>query len=143
VYDVRTLSDHISRNLVLRRVPARIFLVLGPLLLILAAIGIYAVVDYTVAQRASEIGLRLALGARIQQVVRQIVLESLGVVALGACGASVIAAVVDMHLVRGGARDIPVLVTVPILLIGVGAVACWLPARRAGAVDPAEVLRAP
>jgi predicted permease len=142
VYDVRTLPDHIARNLVLRRVPARMFLVLGPLLLVLAAIGIYAVVDYTVAQRTSEIGLRLALGARLRQVVRQIVLESLGVVALGACGAAVIAAVVDMHLVRGGARDVPVLVIVPIVLIGVGAVASWLPARWAGAVDPAEALRA-
>jgi hypothetical protein len=142
VYDVRTLSEHIAKNLVLRRVPARMFLVLGPLLLALAAIGIYAVVDYTVAQRTSEIGLRLALGARAQQVVSQIVRETLGVVALGAGGASVIAVVVDLHLVRGGARDVPVLAGVPLVLVAVGAVASWLPARRASRIDPARVLRA-
>jgi predicted permease len=142
VYDVRTLTEHIAKNLVLRRVPARMFLVLGPLLLALAAIGIYAVVDYTVAQRTSEIGLRLALGARARHVVGQIVGETLGVVALAAGGASAIALAIDLHLVRGGARDIPVLVIVPMLLMAVAAMASWLPARRASAVDPATVLRA-
>ena len=142
VYDVRTLPEHIARNLVLRRIPARMFVVLGPLLLVLAAIGIYAVVDYTVAQRTSEIGLRLALGARPRQVVSQIVGETLLVVALGAGSASLVAVAVDLHLVRGGARDVPVLVAVPLLLMAVGAVASWLPARRASRVAPAGVLRA-
>jgi ABC-type antimicrobial peptide transport system permease subunit len=118
------------------------FLVLGPLLLVLAAIGIYAVVDYTVTQRTSEIGLRLALGARPRQVVTQIVRETLWVVALGAGSASVVAVAVDLHLVRGGARDVPVLVAVPVLLLVVGAVASWVPARRASRVAPAGVLRA-
>ena len=141
VYNVRTLPEHIARNLVLRRVPARMFLVLGPLLLVLAAIGIYAVVDYTVAQRTSEIGLRLALGAHARQVVWQIVRETLAVVALAAGGASAVAVTVDLHLVRGGGRDVPVLVVVPIVLMAVAAAASWLPARRASTVDPARVLR--
>ncbi len=141
VYNVRTLPEHIARNLVLRRVPARMFLVLGPLLLVLAAIGIYAVVDYTVSQRTSEIGVRLALGAHARQVVWQIVRETLAVVALAAGGASVVAVAVDLHLVRGGGRDLPVLIVVPIVLMAVAAAASWLPARRASTVDPARVLR--
>lgn len=141
IYDVRTMAAHIEKNLLLRRVPARMFLLIGPLLLLLAAIGIYAVVDYTVVQRTAEIGLRLALGARPQRVVGQIVRHTLGTVTLGVGAGSAIAVVVDLHLVRGGVRDIPVLVAVPIILIAVGALASWLPARRASQVDPARVLR--
>jgi ABC-type lipoprotein release transport system permease subunit len=53
-----------------------------------------------------------------------------------------VAVAVDLHLVRGGARDVPVLVAVPLLLLAVGATAAWLPARRASRVSPARVLRA-
>ena len=84
IYDVRTLSEHVERNLFLRRVPARMFVVLGPLLLALAAIGIYAVVAYGVAQRTREIGLRLALGAQRRRVVAAIVQDTLRSVAIGA-----------------------------------------------------------
>ena len=118
------------------------FPVLGPLLLLLAAIGIYAVVAYIVSQRTSEIGVRLALGATSQGVVRRIVAETLAVIGLGVGGAAILAVAVDLHLVRGGLRDVPVLVGVPLLLLAVGAVAAWLPARRASRVQPASVLRA-
>ncbi len=77
VYDVRTLNDHIESNLIFRRIPARMFAVLAPLLLVLAAIGIYAVVSYTIAQRTKEIGVRLALGATVRRVVAQHIGESL------------------------------------------------------------------
>jgi predicted permease len=142
VFDPRTLPEHIARNLVLRRVPAQMFLVLGPLLLLLAAIGVYAVVDYGVSQRTAEIALRLALGASARAVIRRIVAETLAVVAIGAGAASVLAAAIDSHLVRGGARDVPILVGVPLLLLAVSAAAAWWPARRASRVSPARVLRA-
>ncbi len=142
VFDARTLPEHIARNLVLRRVPARMFLVLGPLLLALAAIGVYAVVDYGVSQRTAEIAVRLALGASAAGVIRRIVRRRWRSSRIGVAAASLVAVAVDLHLVRGGPRDVPVLVAVPLLLLGVGAVAAWVPARRASRVSPARVLRA-
>lgn len=141
VFNVRTLPEHIARNLVLRRIPAQMFAVLGPLLILLAAVGVYAVVDYNVSQRTAEIGVRLALGASARRVVAQIVGETMLSVLLGVGGALSIAIVVDLHLVRGGVRDLPALVGVPVLLIAVAAAASWVPARRAALVDPVTALR--
>src|SRR4029077_10408974 len=83
VFDVRTLAEHVDRNLLLRRIPARMLVVLGPLLLVLAAIGIYAVVAHAVSHRTAEIGVRLALGAGARRVVVQIVGETLRVIGIG------------------------------------------------------------
>jgi macrolide transport system ATP-binding/permease protein len=140
VYNVRTLGDHIERNLFLSRIPARIFVVLGPLLLALAAIGIYAVVSYTVSHRTSEIGIRMMLGATGQRVVSQIVGESLCVVTAGAMSGWFVAVMVALHLVRGPMYP-SVFAGVPLVLLLVAAIACWLPARRAAALDPIAALR--
>jgi putative ABC transport system permease protein len=140
VYDVRSLTDHIEKNLFLRRIPARMFVVLGPLLLVLAAIGIYAVVAYTVAQRTTEIGVRLALGASTQRVVAQIVRESLRVIGYGALIGWLVAALIAVHA-RGGMMDPTVFLGVPAVLLFVATLSCWLPARRAARVDPVEALR--
>ncbi len=140
IYNVRSLAQHVETNLTLRRIPARMFAVLGPLLLLLAAIGIYAVVAYTVAHRTVEIGVRIALGATIRGVVRQIVSESLRVVAAGAAFGWLLVYMVYIHLVRGPI-DLPAFAGVPALLIAVAALAAWIPARRATAVNPMVALR--
>jgi predicted permease len=140
VYDVRTLAEHVDKNLVLRRIPARMFVVLGPLLLVLAAIGIYAVVSYTVASRTGEIGLRLALGATARRVVTQIVVESLAVIASGALAGWLVALVADLHLF-GGSIDASVFLGVPAVLLAVATVASWVPAQRAARIDPITALR--
>jgi predicted permease len=142
VYNVRTMTDHIDRNLMLRKIPARLFLIIAPLLLALVAMGIYAVVAYTVAHRTAEIGVRVALGATAGGVVAQIVKETMTVIAAGTALALVIAVMVDLHLFAGGVEDLPILLGVPVLLLSVAAVACWLPARRASLVDPLVALRA-
>jgi predicted permease len=141
IYDVRTLGEHVDKNLFLRRIPARMFVVLGPLLLVLAAIGIYAVVAYTVSHRTAEIGVRLALGATAGRVVRQIIRESLRVVGIGAGAGLAIAFVVAIHVMQGAPINAVVFVGVPLILMIVASVACWVPARRASRVDPVVALR--
>jgi predicted permease len=141
VYNIRTMAEHVDRNLWLRKIPARMFLIIAPLLLALVSMGIYAVVSYTVAHRTAEIGVRIALGATADRVVRQIVKESMSVIFVGITLAWVIALMVDLHLFAGGAADLPMMIGVPLLLLAVAAVACWVPARRATLVDPLVALR--
>jgi len=140
VYDVRTLTDHVEKNLFLLRIPARMFVVLGPVLLALAATGIYAVVAYTVSQRTKEIGVRLALGATANGLVRNILAETLRVVGAGALIGWGIGILINLHLVRGPIY-LSVFVGVPMLLLLVASIACWVPARRAATVDPMVALR--
>jgi len=141
LYDVRTFSQHIERNLYLRRIPARMFAVLGPLLLGLAAIGIYAVVSYAVARRTREIGVRLAFGATSGRVVLQIIRENLGVIAWGAAIGWLLALVISVHAIPKGGVNLPVFIGVPAILLAVATLACGIPARRASRIDPMAALR--
>ncbi len=141
LYDVRTFSQHIERNLYLRRIPARMFVVLGPLLLGLAAIGIYAVVSYSVARRTSEIGVRLAFGATSGRVVLQIIRENLGVITWGAAIGWGLALLISVQSITKGVVNLPVFIGVPAILLGVATLACWVPARRASRIDPMAALR--
>ena len=141
LYDVRTLSDHIEANLIFRRIPARMFAVLGPLLLLLAASGIYAVVAYAVSLRTTEIGIRLALGASVRTVIAQFVREHLTIVAAGALAGWLAAFAVVFDLLAADA-DPAVFAGVPVLLLAVAAAAAWWPARRISGVDPMRALRA-
>ena len=141
VYNVRTMAEHVERNLFLRKIPARMFVVVAPLLLALVAVGIYAVVSYSVSQRTTEIGVRIALGATSDRVVGQIVKEGLLVTSAGLILASLIAGMVKMHLFSGGPGAWTILMVVPVVLLVVAAISCWLPARRATLVDPVVALR--
>lgn len=141
IYNVRTMAFHIETNLFLHRIPARMFAVLGPLLLVLTAIGIYAVVSYAVAQRTAEIGLRLALGATGGRVVRQVMRQTLNVVAAGAAVGWIAVYLVQIHINRNDPFDPVVFAGVPAMLLAVAAIACWIPARRGTRVDPMVALR--
>jgi putative ABC transport system permease protein len=140
VFDVRTLNDHIDANLIFRRVPARIFSVAGPLLLLLATIGIYAVVSYTVSLRTTEIGVRVALGATTRRIVGALMGESLALVTAGVIAGWLLAFVVALDFLQAPI-DVGVFAGVPSIALAVGTVACWLPARRAARVDPVVALR--
>jgi predicted permease len=141
LYDVRTFPQHIERNLYLRRIPARMFAVLGPLLLGLAAVGIYAVVSYAVARRTREIGVRLAFGATSGRVVRQIIRENLGAITCGAGIGWIFALVISIHAITKGVINLPVFLGVPAILLSVATLACWIPARKASRTDPMAALR--
>jgi predicted permease len=141
VYDVRTMRDHVESNLLFRRIPARMFAVLGPLLLALAAIGTYGVVACLVSIRRSEIGVRLALGATAGRVARQFAAESLRVVAASAVVGTALAAVGVLDVLGGARADPVVFGAVPGLLIGTAAAASWIPARQASRLDPASVMK--
>jgi hypothetical protein len=140
VYNVRSMTEHIDRNLLLRKIPARMFVVLGPLLLVLASVGVYAAVAYAVAQRTAEIGLRLALGATPARVAVDASAAALRASMAGIVMGTLLVAMIDLHLIRGGARDLVVVLGVPLVLAAVAAAACWWPARQAARLAPLTAL---
>ena len=114
---------------------------LGPLLLALAAIGIYAVVSYAVSRRTREIGVRLTFGATSGRVVLQIIRENLGAITWGMAIGWIFAFVISVHGITKGVVSLPVFVGVPAILLGVATLACWIPAWRAHRIDPMVALR--
>ena len=117
----------------------------GGMALVLSAVGIYGVISYTVNQRRAEIGVRMALGARASQVGRMVVGQSLRVAAVGIVvglvGAFATTRVMQSLLFGVSPTDPVTLIGVTVLLVTLGAVASYAPARRATKVDPVEVLR--
>jgi len=141
LYNVRTLTDHVEANLVFRRIPARMFVVIGPVVLLLVAVGIYAVVAYGVAQRRKEIGTRLALGATVRQVTRALMADTFRVVLLGMAGGGVVALMIDPSALEGRVADTILLAGVGALFLATAWFASWWPARAACAIDPMSVLK--
>ena len=113
--------------------------------LLLAAIGIYGLVAYSVQHRTREIGIRMAVGAGSSQIRRMVVFEGMRVafvgVVLGMIASSGLTHLIAAFLFGVKAIDVPVFTAVPVVLIAVALVAVWLPASRAGKLDPMEALR--
>lgn len=141
VFNLRSMTQHVDTNLIFRTVPAKMFSVLGPLLLVLAAIGIYAVVAYSTSLRTREIGVRLALGATSARVVRQFVRESMAVALVGGLLGWSLAFLLATAFAPAGRIDAVVFTTVPAILLTVAWAASWLPARRSVSIDPSAALR--
>jgi predicted permease len=141
VYNVRTLAKHVDANLVFQRIPARLFVVLGPLLLVLVAIGIYAVASHATSSRRKEIGTRLALGATRARVIRTLVAGTTRSVAIGAGGGLLAAALLVPGFATGTREELILLGAVTLMLMAAALVATWIPARRASQVDLMEVLK--
>jgi ABC-type antimicrobial peptide transport system permease subunit len=128
------------------RLGATMFAIFGGLALLLAGIGLYSVIAYSVAQRTHEMGVRVALGARARDVVGMIVLDAVVVAGAGLLlgGLTALAAShwVGPMLFEISPRDPLVYGTVAVVLLAVAAAASWIPAARAARVDPSVALRA-
>jgi ABC-type antimicrobial peptide transport system permease subunit len=115
------------------------------LALVLAAVGIYGVVSYTTGQRTHEIGIRIALGAGKATIFRQVLQQGL-VLTVAGLTIGVVASLFLTRFLRTmlfgvGATDLLTFATVAVVLCAVAMFACYLPARRAAAVDPMQALR--
>jgi len=144
IYNVRTMDDVVANSLGTRRVSMQLFTVFAIAALLLAAIGIYGVMAYSVTQRTQEIGIRMALGAQKSDVLRLVVrqgmtLAAIGVV-VGLVGALGLTRVISNLLFGVGASDPTTFIVISLLLIAVAFVACYLPARRAAKLDPVIAL---
>ena len=127
------------------RVFGTLFTIFALIALVLSAIGIYAVMAYSVAQRRQEIGIRMALGATARNlilgVLRVAAIQLAIGISLGLAGAWGVSRVLATILVRSTGTDPVVVATIIVLLTAVTLVACIVPARRAARVDPLTALR--
>jgi len=145
VFDVATMDQLVYRSASEPRFNTALLGVFAALALVLAAVGIYGVMSYAVAQRTHEIGVRVALGAEasdiIRQVVRQGMLPAVIGIATGTAGAWGVTRFLSSLLFGVRPTDPITFAMVPVLLAAVGVLACLLPVRRATKVDPVEALR--
>jgi predicted permease len=143
--EIKTLEEIVSLQFWPARMLAGLLVVLGSAGLLLASVGVYGVMSYSVARRTSEIGVRMAMGAQSRDVVKLIVGQGLGLALAGAAiglALSVMATRFLSGLLYGvSATDPATFAGVGLFLIGVALLACYLPARRATKVDPLAALR--
>jgi putative ABC transport system permease protein len=144
IYNVRTMDDVVANSLGTRRVSMQLFVVFACAALLLAALGIYGVMAYSVTQRTQEIGIRMALGAQrsdvLGLVIRQgMILTVIGVI-VGLAGAFALTRVIGNLLYGVTATDPATFLWIPVLLASVSFFACYIPARRAARLDPIKAL---
>jgi putative ABC transport system permease protein len=143
---VRAMSELLEGSFAGRQFTLALLGAFGVVAVVLAGIGIYGIMAYAVSRRTREIGLRMALGARAQDVVRLVLGQAMSVtvlgVAAGLAGALALRRLVESMLFGVGAGDPATLVAVAALLSVVALLAGYVPARRAARVDPSVALRA-
>jgi len=143
--DVRTVQQAIDRSLVTTRLTNSLLFGFAVTALLLALTGIYGVMSLNVANRRSEFGIRIALGAQTSNVLKLILGQGLKLAIFGVA-LGLLAAIAFTRLLTGllfgiSASDPLTFAVIAALLIGVALLACWVPARRATKVDPLEALR--
>jgi putative ABC transport system permease protein len=145
IYGVETLEQALADSIAPRRFILLLLAIFAGVAVILAAVGIYGVMSYTVAQRSQEIGVRMALGAGRAQVVRMVVRQGMLVAGVGVA-AGVASALGFTRLMTSVLYDVKpsdpeTLIAVAAALVLAALFACWVPARRASRIDPMVALR--
>ena len=143
--DMKTMDDVVMASVAPRQFQMRLVLLFGIVALLLAGLGVYGVVWYSVAQRTGELGLRMALGATPRTVARGVLQQAMAPVGLG-LGTGLVVAVGAGRAVRAMLFDVTPWIpsrslSVTAVLLTVGLLACYMPARRAMRVDPLVALR--
>lgn len=145
VYDIKTMDERIAATLETRRFAVVLLGVFGVLALLLAAIGLYGVLAFTVSQRTRDIGIRVALGAQSRDVLVMVIRQGMLLVvigtALGVMGGYALTRLIQSLLFGISATDPATFLLAPLVLGVVGFIACYVPARRATKVDPLVALR--
>jgi predicted permease len=145
IYNAETMDEHVRTAYILPRLAATLFGIFGGIGLVLAGVGLYSVMSYSVSRRTREIGIRMAMGAQPgsveRLVLRQGLVLSLIAVALGWPAAWMVAKFATSFLYGIQPHDVFTLTVVPPFLVVIALAACWIPARRAASVDPMQALR--
>jgi putative ABC transport system permease protein len=143
VFDIQTMEQRVLNTIWQQRLAGVVFALFAGLAL--AAVGIYGVMSYAVSQRTREIGVRMALGAQVPDVLKMVLGEGLKLtltgVAIGLIAALTMAQLMKSLLYGVGAIDPLTFAVAPALLAATAMVACWIPARRAARTDPLTALR--
>jgi putative ABC transport system permease protein len=147
VADVRSLGQLAARAIAPTTFSMTVLVAFSACAVVLAAIGMYAVISYAVQQRTYEIGVRLALGARWSQIRNMVLFDGVKLaswgVALGLAASAALAGALTTMLFEIVPYDLLTFATAPLFLSAVAFAAVWIPARRASRIDPAEILRRP
>jgi len=146
LYDLRTLQEGLDRNRWFLAVFGTLFLAFALVALLMASIGLYAVVAQATARRTREIGIRMALGSSTGAILRLVLSRGLSQLAvgllIGLAGAVAFARLISGEFLIGVSPGDPLVFSlVTGMLVAVGLLACWLPARRAARINPTEALR--
>jgi putative ABC transport system permease protein len=146
VYDVKTMAQIVGDSVSQPRLYMMLLGIFATIALVLSAVGIYGVMNYSVNQRKHEIGIRMAIGAQPSDILKMIVgqgmlLASIGVV-IGVVAAFFLGRIIEMLLFGVSGRDLMTFVGLPVVLVLVSLLSSYIPARRATRVDPMIALRA-
>jgi ABC-type antimicrobial peptide transport system permease subunit len=145
VAHVRSMDEILVKSTARSDFNMLLLTVFGSAALVLAAIGVYGLMSYSVEQRTQEIGIRLALGAAVSQVRNMVIVQgmtlALAGVVIGLIAAVALAKLIESLLFGVSARDPLVFVAMPVILAAVALIAVWLPALRATRIDPIDALR--